>query len=383
MNYNFDIELLTQLRYQLHQNAELSNQELNTAKIIKAFISQAEPDTIAENIGGHGLVFEFKGSDPEGLKIGFRADIDALPIDESIDLPYGSNKKGVAHKCGHDGHSAIVAALASLVSNNKFKNTIYLIFQPAEEIGTGAKAVIQHFTKKAIKLDYIIGLHNLPGFETGKIIARIGTFAPASTGMIITLKGKNSHAAEPENGISPATAFSNIIQNLQIIIEKLDSDELALCTVIQASLGEIAFGTSPAYAEIRATLRANNDKDLAKLVAIAEEMVKQEATTEMLELTISYTESFPSTINSENAFNLIRRAAKNESTTMDEKPEPFKWSEDFGHYKKYTESVFFGLGAGINCPNLHNEKYDFPDEIILTGAKIYAGIINLLEDAKT
>lgn len=380
MNQAFDLNNLIQLRHQLHENAELSNKEVKTAQIIKDFISSFSPDTIYEKVGGNGLIFEFKGNNINGKKIGFRADIDALPIDETIDLAYASKKSGVAHKCGHDGHSTMVAALAEIIQNNSLENTIYLIFQPAEEIGIGAKAVVELLKNKGIKLDFIFGLHNLPGFNKGEIISKSHTFAAASTGMIITLKGKTSHAAEPENGLSPALAFSAIIEELYQLTNNIEADDLILCTVIQASLGEIAFGTTPGYAEIRVTLRANKDSDLNKLINNAEQIAAKHAREKYLKYTIGFTESFPSTENSTLGIDIIKKAAESQALAFHEKAEPFKWSEDFGHYKSITQSVFFGLGAGVDCPMLHNETYDFPDAILKDGIQMFTGIIQLLEN---
>jgi len=380
MDQQIDIEELVSLRHTLHQNAELSNQEEKTAQIIKDYIEPFKPDNIYENIGGHGLIFEFKGSAKVKLKIGFRADLDALPIDETIDLAYGSNTPDVAHKCGHDGHSTMIAGLARFITQLKNRqNTIFLIFQPAEEIGEGAEAISSFLEDKNIKLDYLFGLHNLPGFETGSIVSRKGTFAAASTGMVIKLKGQTSHAAEPENGISPAIAFSNIIEGLTRLTEKAKFNQLVLSTVIHAKMGEIAFGTSPGYAEIRATLRAYEDNELNKLITLAEELIIKESEEHHLSYKLEYTESFPTTENSEDILKLLQDTAEKQSLNFEVKPEPFKWSEDFGHYKRITTSGFFGLGAGKDCPMLHNDTYDFPDEIIPHGLKMYIGLIQFFE----
>jgi amidohydrolase len=380
MNHQIDIEELVLLRHTLHQNAELSNQEEKTAQIVKSYLEKFKPDKVYENIGGHGLIVEFKGSSHKKLNIGFRADLDALPIDETIELEYGSKTADVAHKCGHDGHSTMVAAIAQFIIQLKNrKNSIFLIFQPAEEIGEGAEAISSFLEEKNIQLDYLFGLHNLPGFEKGSIVSRKGTFAAASTGMVIKLKGQTSHAAEPENGVSPAIAFSNIIQGLTNLTEKSKFHHLVLSTVIHAKMGEIAFGTSPGYAEIRATLRAYKDDELDKLIALAEELVIKESKEHGLTYKLEYTESFPTTENSEDILKLLKDTAEEQSLNFKEKEEPFKWSEDFGHYKRITKSGFFGLGAGPDCPMLHNDTYDFPDEIIADGIRMYTGLIQFFE----
>jgi metal-dependent amidase/aminoacylase/carboxypeptidase family protein len=197
--------------------------------------------------------------------------------------------------------------------------------------------------------------------------------------MVIKLKGQTSHAAEPENGVSPAIAFSNIIQGLTNLTEKSKFHHLVLSTVIHAKMGEIAFGTSPGYAEIRATLRAYKDEELDKLITLAEELVIKESEEHGLIYKLEYTESFPTTENSEDILKLLKDTAGEQSLNFKEKEEPFKWSEDFGHYKRITKSGFFGLGAGTDCPMLHNDTYDFPDEIIADGIRMYTGLIQFFE----
>lgn len=128
MNHQIDIEELVSLRHTLHQNAELSNQEEKTAQIVKSYLEKFKPDKVYENIGGHGLIVEFKGSSHKILNIGFRADLDALPIDETIELEYGSKTENVAHKCGHDGHSTMVAGIAQFITQLKNRKIRYFLY---------------------------------------------------------------------------------------------------------------------------------------------------------------------------------------------------------------------------------------------------------------
>jgi len=376
-----DLAQLVTLRHSLHQNAELSNNEFVTAQIIKAYIHQFNPDKVYEEVGGHGLIFRFKGTASKPLKIGFRADMDALPIDETVSLKYGSINAGIAHKCGHDGHSVMVAGIAQLLRTGKqVEHDVYLIFQPAEETGHGAEAVTKFLEKRKIKLDYLFGLHNLPGFKKGQIACRKGSFAAASTGMLIELKGHTSHAAEPEKGNSPALAFASIIKGLSALTTQEKFEKLVLTTVVQANLGEIAFGTTPAHAEIRVTLRAIKDADLLRLKELAEALVLKEAAVHKLDYELSYTESFPSTENTQEMFDLLKDIAGEMNFNFQKIDKPFKWSEDFGHFKNVTQSGFFGLGAGKSCAVLHHETYDFPDNIIEDGLKMYMGILAYFEN---
>lgn len=178
-----ETEKLVRLRHELHANPELSGQENNTAKRLLDFLKTLNPDQILQNLGGNGIALVFKGKAP-GKRVLFRADMDALPIQEKNELSYASKNTGVAHLCGHDGHSSILAGFA-LVLNKKRpeKGEVILLFQPAEETGKGALQVINDPQFESIKPDMAFALHNLPGFERHTIVLREQTFAAASVGI--------------------------------------------------------------------------------------------------------------------------------------------------------------------------------------------------------
>lgn len=376
MDLKLDIDKLVALRHRLHENAEVSNQEEKTARIIVEFLEHCNPNQIWENIGGYGVIAHFKGEE-NGESIGFRADLDALHIAETIDLEYASKTPHTAHKCGHDGHMTMVAGIASYLKTNPLKKgNVYLIFQPAEETGEGAERINKGLAKLDIKLDYLFGLHNLPDFPKSQILTKTGTFAAASRGMVIKIFGKTSHAAEPEYGISPVIAMAKITTEMTRIHRMVDFSDLTLATVIHSELGEIAFGTSPGYGEIRITLRAMKDEDMSILIDEAEDLVHKYCEDDGLGCEISYTEVFPSTINSDEAYSIMKDAATRMNLNFKQLETPFKWSEDFGQYKLQYKTGFFGIGSGMDCPHLHDEFYDFPDEIIEQGVKMYIGLIN-------
>ncbi len=375
MDLKLDVEELIKLRHHLHAYAEVSNQEKKTAKIIVEFLKKLNPDKVWKNVGGHGVIALFKGRE-EGKSIGFRADLDALHIAETIELEYASKTPHTAHKCGHDGHMAMVAGIAAYLQKDPLeRGNVYLIFQPAEETGEGAERINRGLLKLDIHLDYLFGLHNIAGYPKGQILTKAGTFAAASRGMVIKLFGKTSHAAEPEYGISPVMAMAEITTQMTIVHITNAFTDLTLATVIHSELGEIAFGTSPGYGEVRITLRAMKDEDMQKLIDFAENLVKEQAKKEQLEYEISYTETFPATENAEEAFQIMKNAGEIADVNFKELEKPFKWSEDFGQYKLQMKTGFFGLGTGENAPHLHDETYDFPDDIILSGINMYAGLI--------
>jgi len=379
MDLKLDIEELVKLRHTLHANAEVSNQEEKTAKIIVEFLSKYNADHIWENVGGHGVVALFKGNE-EGASIGFRADLDALHIEETIHLEYESKTPHTSHKCGHDGHMTMVAGVASYLKKNAVqRGNVYLIFQPAEETGEGAERINKGLKELNIDLDYLFGLHNLPDFPKGEILTKQDTFAAASRGMVVKIFGKTSHAAEPEYGISPVIAMAKISTEMTHIHKTSTFSDLTLATVIHSELGEIAFGTSPGYGEIRITLRAMKDEDMSSLIDEAENLIHRYCEDDGLGCEISYTEVFPSTINTEEAFDIMKRAASTMNLEFKQLETPFKWSEDFGQYKLQFKTGFFGIGAGEDCPHLHDEFYDFPDSIIESGIQMYAGLMKHFE----
>ncbi len=362
------------LRKELHRNPEVSHAEFTTSKRVKEFIIPLKPDKIIQ-LGNTGLAFVFKGKN-KGQRLMFRADLDALPLYEINDLEYKSQVEGVAHLCGHDGHMSILAGLAKEIAETRpEKGEVVLLFQPAEEVGEGALAIVQNQEFQKIKPDFIFGLHNIPGFEKNAIILKKESFNAASKGMTVKLFGKTSHAAEPENGINPDQAISKIIQDIHVMQSYKDQfNDFALITVIHIQLGEIAFGTSPGYAEIRFTLRANEDKDMEMLTNKTESIIKSISETNRLRYEISYSEIFPANINDTEAADLIASSAKENKLSIVERDEAFKWSEDFGYYTQNNKGAFFGLGAGEKHPALHNPDYDFPEEIIKSGINLFYSI---------
>lgn len=360
-----------ELRHSLHQNPEVSNQEFKTSERIADFINALTPSEVI-SLGKTGLAFVFKGKKP-GKTIMFRAELDALPINEKSSLSYASVNHEVAHLCGHDGHMAILAGLALKIAENPPRfGKVVLLFQPAEEVEQGALDVVENPQFQQIKPEYIFALHNVPGFEKHQIILKIGNFASASKGMTIKLFGKTSHAAEPENGISPATAISQIIMQLDEFIEnKSQFRDLALLTIIHIKLGEISFGTSPGYAEIMITLRSFENEDMELLTHHTEKIIKSISESEKLKCEISYNEVFPASMNDDECASMVEQSAKQNNLKIKFIEKPFKWSEDFGYYSQKYKTCLFGLGAGLLQPQLHNPDYDFPDEIIETGVNIF------------
>jgi len=372
---------IIKLRQELHKHPEVSNDEYNTSERIINYVKKFNPDEIIK-LGETGVAFAFNGK-KKGKTVVFRSELDALPIKEKSDVEYISVNDHIAHSCGHDGHMAILTGLIEKVSGNRpVRGKVVMLFQPAEEVEQGARDVAENPKFIKIKPDYMFALHNVPGFEKHKIVLKNGSFASASKGMTIKLTGKTAHAAEPENGISPADAISQIIKELHELKEnKTLFKDFILLTIIHIQLGEISFGTSPGYAELRITLRAFENEDMEVLTDGCEKIIREISKIEKLDFNISYCESFPATVNSDDCVGIVEQAAKHIDLEIQNIEKPFKWSEDFGYFTKKYDACYFGLGSGKDQPQLHNPDFDFPDDIIETGINLfYAIYIKTLSD---
>jgi len=370
---NDQIKELLALRKWLHKNPELSGKEKNTSRKLEEFIRQTSPDKIITGLGGYGIaaVYVF---DENGPTILVRADMDALPIDEVNTFAHKSENESVSHKCGHDGHSTILSGLALALKNKPLgSGRIVLLFQPEEETGQGAAKVIADEAFKMIKPDYAIALHNLPGFEKAAIVLRDGPFAAASTGMIVKITGASSHAAHPEQGNSPVKMLAQAMQEIPEIPENKSSKfkDFTLATIIHAKLGEVAFGTNPGRAVLMTTLRTFYNDDMDVLVREAERLVKSIAEEHKMKIEISYTEEFPATINDKKLNDTIRQVCEELGEEIIEIDEAFRWSEDFGHFTGKFKGTLFGIGSGKDSPGLHNNDYDFPDEILPHAVQVF------------
>ena len=364
-------EEIIKLRQEIHKYPEISNKEYKTSERIITYVKKLNPDKIIK-LGKTGLAFVFDGKE-KGETVVFRAELDALPIKEKSEVKHESVNNHVAHSCGHDGHMSILVGLAEKVSENlPVKGRVVMLFQPAEEVEQGAKDVLENPKFSELKPDFLFALHNVPGIEKHKIILKSGSFASASKGMTIKLTGKVAHAAQPENGISPANAISEIIKILHEIKEsKTLFKDFVLLTIIHIQLGEIAFGTSPGYAEIRVTLRAFENEDMSVLTDTCEKIIREVAKVEKLDCEIVYNEEFPATMNNKHCVGIVKEAAKHLGLDVQTIEKPFKWSEDFGYFTEKYEACYFGLGSGKKQPPLHNPSFDFPDNILESGINMF------------
>lgn len=368
---------IIQLRKTLHQNPELSGQEKNTADRIKQFVKQHNaPSSIIENIGGAGLAVIYDSKNP-GPNVMIRCELDALPIEETNAFDYKSLIKGVAHKCGHDGHMSIVAGLIFEIKTKPIaKGRLILLFQPAEETGQGAKAMLVDPKFLSLKPDFIFALHNIPGEASKDIILVNDFFSPAVISFAAHFKGKKSHASEPENGINPALALSEAIKACEdLIVEDPYNPDFALLTPIHINMGQKAYGISAGAGSLHYTIRTWSDSNLEQLKSAIELKFQTICSTHNLELNMNWFEHFPSTKNDAECNSILQQAATKLQLRLITKPFPFKFGEDFGWFSKKYKTCMFGLGAGLESPALHHADYDFNDELIPTGIQLFNKMI--------
>jgi len=361
-------------RRELHRNPEVSGEEAETASRVTEELGRTRPDRIVAGIGGHGLAAVYEGA-ASGPTIMIRAELDGLPIEEISDVAHRSTVPGKGHLCGHDGHMAILMALAKGLGHERpAKGRVILMFQPAEENGAGAAAVLADPKFATLTQDLSLSLHNFPGIRLGHVLLKEGPVNCASRGMKIILKGKTSHASYPEQGIAPTFVLARLLGDLTALGNNGPlGPDYSLVTVTHARLGEPAFGISPGEAQIWATLRTLTDEAMAALVSRAEELVQTQAKAGQLQVEISYEDVFRQCYNSAEAVKELRRALDDEGVSHDDASSllPMKASEDFGLFRTVAPAAMFFLGAGEDHPRLHNPDYDFPDELIATGSRVF------------
>ncbi|MDE3080810.1 MAG: amidohydrolase [Paracoccaceae bacterium] len=369
---NQDILDLTELRRDLHRHPELSGEESGTARAIAAALAPFAPDRLIEGLGGHGLAAVFEGTAP-GPTVLIRSELDGLPIEELSDLPYRSQVPGKGHLCGHDGHSTILVGLARLLSRQRpAKGRAVLLFQPAEENGAGAAAVLDDPRFAEIAPDWAFALHNMPGLPLGRVSLAEGPANCASVGMRIVLTGRTAHASMPEDGISPAATLARLIPALSALGPGGDLvPGFRLATITHLTMGAPAFGIAPGAAEIWLTLRALTDDDLTALVDAATDLARSAAAGAGLAVTLTRHDHFRACTNHPEAVARLRDALEAEGVPHDAANLPMRASEDFGRFGSVARSAMFLLGSGTESPALHNPDFDFPDSLIPIGMRIF------------
>ncbi|ABA88947.1 zinc-dependent amidohydrolase, putative [Syntrophotalea carbinolica DSM 2380] len=365
------LNLLIDLRRQLHSCAEPPGREVQTRELLKRFFKSHAPQWVCQEYAGGSMAMLYEGTSI-GPTLLVRCELDAVP------LALGSDEKvRAAHRCGHDGHMAILAGLAlALQRKAPMCGRIVLLFQAAEENGMGALTVCKDERFIALRPEFILGLHNLPGWPLGQVVVRAGSMCCASRGLEVVFTGQPGHASYPELGVSAAMAVSRLIQEL----ENLDSPDpsasgMRMATIIGARLGEKHFGSIPDRAEVWATLRTDTNEAMTRWTHDAVDLVRMIAEQHGLQVSWNWQDVFPVVSNDKEACVLVRRAAGRARLSVFEPKAPFRWSEDFAHYAAYGRAAMVGLGSGETCATLHSEDYVFPDALIPAGVSLLYSVV--------
>lgn len=386
------LDRLRRWRHELHQIPELGLKEQRTGDYLATEL-ETLGWRVTRGIGGTGLVATLRGDESEGQRAGdgaiaLRADMDGLPLTERSDVPYRSRNDGVMHACGHDGHMAMVLGAGYvLAAEGGFAGTVHLVFQPAEEPGLGAAAMIADGLFDRFPTNAIFGLHNMPGHPAGTISTRTGAIMAAEDNFTIRVSGRGGHAARPQMVVDPIVVAAEIVLALQTVVARsVDPAEAAVvsCTEIttdgarNAIPGEVVIrGDCRSFtAQVRMTIE-RRIRDLCDGICAAHGATG----------TVDYTNEFDTTVNDSSAVALAVAAARRTVTEEKVDPECSPWtaSEDFGVFLRHVPGCFALLGTG-DSPGaggtpLHSPDYDFNDDVLVTGVAYYVNLVRMASGA--
>ena len=368
------IKKLTELRHEFHQYPELGFQETKTKTKIANFL-RAKGLQVIEGVGVIGVLKSGSGS----KTIGLRADMDALPIQETSKHAYSSKHPGVMHACGHDGHTTMLLGAAEELANSlDFDGTVIFIFQPNEENGLGAKAMLNEGILSSFPISEIFALHNLPGTETGRIITRKGLICSSESLFEISLKGQGGHASMPHVGRDTISVGSEIIQSLQNIISKKLAPGSGSVLSVTEFTSDGARNVLPGNSLIKGDVRSRSKEDRLEIKRLMGTLVEGISDAHEITGEFSFETEFVETINSSDQTETVIAVAEALGLSLDGNCEPMSFSEDFAHFSNVVPGCFFLLGNGqtgcVSSP-LHSSSYDFNDELLPIGVKIWSRIV--------
>lgn len=369
------IEEATAIRRQLHSFPELKFEEFATSDLVAEFL-QRYGYALRRNVAGTGIVATLD-TGRAGPVIGFRADMDALPIQEETGLPYASTIAGKMHACGHDGHTAalLLAARKFAEDHSQLTGQIKLLFQPAEEVGKGAAQMIEEGALEGV--EKVFGYHNRPGYALGHVITKSGPAMGGNTLYEVKISGKGGHASRPDLAIDPIFVGAGIIQSLQSVISRrLSPLDAGVVTVTQFN-GGTAGNIIPGHASMVINTRDGSpeaaeiiDRELRKVIAHVCEAYGAQSE-------VKRTLRIPSLVNSAAETELVVETAhelfgKDNVSQMHQMPT--MGAEDFAFYLEKRPGSFFFVGNGEDSAYLHHPLFDFRDEILPVAAGMFVGI---------
>ncbi|NKX43536.1 M20 aminoacylase family protein [Roseicyclus persicicus] len=368
---------ITAWRRHLHQHPELLYEVHETAAFVAGKLREFGVDEVTEGIGRTGVVGVIRGRNGGvGRTIGLRADMDALPIMEATGLDYASTVPGKMHACGHDGHTSILLGAAKyLAETRNFDGTVVLIFQPAEEGGAGAKAMIDDGLMDRWKVDEVYGLHNAPGIPVGTIVTRPGPLQASSDEFEIVVKGKGGHAAEPHQAIDTTLVAAHILIALHSIVSRnVNALKRVVLTVGTFRTDSGASNIIPDEARMEGTVRTLDPEYRAMMEGRIREVATHTAQAFGAKAEVHWFPGYPVTINDEQGAAHAAAAARAVANAVDDNFDPIMPSEDFSYMLEARPGAYVFLGNG-DTPMCHHPRYVFDDEAIPYGCSFFAELV--------
>ena len=369
---------IAQWRRDFHTHPELRYEERRTARKVAEMLQAAGCDEVVSGIGRTGVVGVIRGRRSDsGRVIGLRADMDALPIEEATDLPYRSRNPGVMHACGHDGHTAMLLGAAKyLAETRNFDGTAVVIFQPAEEGGAGAKAMIEDGLLDRWNIQEVYGMHNSPGLPVGAFAIRPGPLMAAADRIRIEVEGRGGHAAWPHDCADTILAASAIVLAAQNIVSRnVDPLKSAVVSITMIAAGHTD-NVIPQTATLLGTTRTLEPAVRDLVEHRLHEIVAGTAAAYGVKATLNYRRDYPTVVNhADNTAFAARVAAEIAGADkVDTDVAPRMGAEDFAFMLNERPGAFIFAGNGDTAP-LHNPSYDFNDELIPVGVSYWARLV--------
>ena len=356
-------------RRYLHEIPELQYDVFETSKFVAGKLQEFGCDVVETGIGKTGVVAIIKGNQGDGTVIGFRADMDALPIFETSGVPWASKTPGKAHSCGHDGHTAMLLGAAQyLAETRNFKGSVAVIFQPAEEGGAGALAMINDGMMDKFGINEVYGMHNEPRLPVGNFAIRKGSVMAAADTFDITVTGLGSHAAQPHMSIDPVLVSAHVVIALQSIVSRGTDPLKSLVVTVASTHGGDASNVIPGFVRMTGTVRTllPETRDFAE--KRLKEIVAATASAYGAEAKVIYHRGYPVTFNHDNETDFAAGVAAKVAgpKAVNTEMAPHMGAEDFSYMLEKRPGAFIFLGNG-DTASLHNAAYDFNDEALPYG----------------
>lgn len=364
-------------RRRLHQYPETLYDLPLTIRFVEEKLKSFGCDRIETGIGRSGIVAIINGKNGDGPSIGLRADMDALPITETSGVEWASTIPGKAHSCGHDGHTAMLLGTAKyLCETRNFRGSAVLVFQPAEEGGAGALAMINDGLMERFGISEIYGVHNLPGLPVGQFAMCKGPIMAATDEFDFFIKGRGGHAAQPHRTIDPIMTGAQLLTAVQNIVSRnTDPLDSLVISVTKFHAGE-AYNVIPQEAKLSGTVRSLSKETRAFAEQRLREIAAGIAATTGAEITVRYKNNYPVTFNHDAQTEFAARIAKAVAgdAMVQTDVNPMMAAEDFSYMLEARPGAYIFIGNG-DTAGLHHPAYDFNDEAIPYGISYFVSII--------